>query len=259
MDARSWRDAPEGDALADALPVDGSDGRHGWLLRMRWIDLLFAHWRVEPDLLEPVVPAPLQLETFDGSAWLGVVPFLMRDTAPRGVPAVPGVSAFAELNVRTYVTYLGRPGVLFLSLDAANRLAVVAARTTAGLPYFHAEMSVEEGTGGWIDYRSSRRGTDGATFGGRYRSLVAPRPAPAGSLAAFLTVRDGLWTVDARGRAWWLAIRHPPWPLEHAEAAIDDVAVAAADGVPVSGPPDDLAFSRRVDVRAWRPVRYRPG
>jgi hypothetical protein len=94
-----------------------------WLVRMRWLDLLFAHWPFDPGVLRPLVPADpdFAIETYDGRGWLGVVPFVMADVAPRGIPAIPRLSRFPELNVRTYVTYRGEPGVWFLSLEAASR------------------------------------------------------------------------------------------------------------------------------------------
>jgi len=108
-------------------------------MRQTWHDLLFAHWPVEPALLRPLVPASFELDTFDGAAWVGVVPFWMSGVALRGMPALP---SFPELNVRTYVTTGDRAGVFFFSLDAANRLAVWGARTFLKLPYFHATMAV---------------------------------------------------------------------------------------------------------------------
>ena len=119
---------------------------------MRWLDLLFAHWPVPLDVLRPLIPAGLELDTFDGQAWLGVVPFRMEDVGPRFLPAPPGPGAFPELNVRTYVTRRGRGGVWFLSLDAASRLAVEGARAAFHLPYVHARMSSSVDDAGWVGY-----------------------------------------------------------------------------------------------------------
>ena len=103
-------------------------------MRMRWTDLLFAHWPFDPAVLRPLVPAALELDTFDGVAWLGIVPFRMEDVAPRGLPAIPGVSVFPELNVRTYVRHEDLRGVWFLSLDADSWPTVVGARRWFHLP-----------------------------------------------------------------------------------------------------------------------------
>ena len=115
--------------------------RRPWVMRMRWVDLLFAHWAVDADALRTKLPDGLELDLYDGQAWLGIVPFVMEDVGPRGLPAPPAAGRFPELNVRTYVRHEGRPGVWFLSLDAASRPAVEGARTGFGLPYFHATMS----------------------------------------------------------------------------------------------------------------------
>jgi hypothetical protein len=117
--------------------------RAPWLMTQSWHDLLFAHWRVDVSELRRVVPAAFELDLFDGEAWLGVVPFYMTNVGLRATPALPWISAFAELNVRTYVRVADRPGVYFFSLDAARWLAVAAARTFLNLPYYAAQMTVE--------------------------------------------------------------------------------------------------------------------
>src|SRR5262249_15400018 len=111
-----------------------------WVLTQTWNDLLFAHWRVAKDRLAALVPPALELDLFDGQAWIGIVPFQMTNVAPRGVPALPWVSEFAELNVRTYVRVRDAPGVYFFSLDAASAVAVKVARTLFHLPYYLAAM-----------------------------------------------------------------------------------------------------------------------
>lgn len=235
--------------------VDGHvPGAGPWLVFMRWEDLLFLHWRVPIEALRPLVPGAFEIETFDGSAWLGVVPFRMAHVHPRFLPPVGIVSDFAEINVRTYVRFGGRPGVWFLSLDADDRLACALGRNAFRLPYRRAVMSAEEGSDGWIDYRSDRVGRVAAGFRGRFRPR-SDGPAPADELTDWLTVRDGLWTVDRQGRPLWAGIRHPAWLLQAAEAEISDISLVAADGVSVEGPPVHMAFSRALDVVGWRPVR----
>ena len=226
-----------------------------WVMRMRWVDLLFAHWPLEPAALRPLIPAGLELETFDGAAWLGVVPFAMEDVAPRGVPAVPRLSAFPELNVRTYVTHQGRPGVWFLSLDTTSRLTVFGARRFFHLPYVQAKMAAER-DGQAIDYRSQRQ--DGsappATFEARYSPIGPVSLADPGSLEAFLTERRRLFAVDARGRIERTEIRHRPWPLQPASATITRNELPAAHGLTLPDVAPHLRFSARVDVRAWWPL-----
>ena len=161
------------DAAHRPWPMPGSP----WIMTQTWHDLLFAHWPVDANALRDRVPPGFEIDTFDGQAWIAVVPFHMTNVAPRGVPALPWVSAFPELNVRTYVRVNGRPGVYFFSLDAANPVAVGVARTLAHLPYFTASMQAEQKEG-WISYRSRRSSAKGAPveFSARYRpvSLVSP-------------------------------------------------------------------------------------
>lgn len=236
------------------MPLD--EPRQPWVMRMRWADLLFAHWPLDPAVLRPLVPRELDLDTFDGQAWLGIVPFRMEDVAPRGLPAVPGLSVFPELNVRTYVTHRARPGVWFLSLDAASRLTVIGARRWFHLPYVHARM-VAERDGESVVYRSTRR--DGtapeATFEARYAPTGPVELAMGGSLEAFLTARERLFARDRAGRIIRSEIRHAPWPLQPAAATLEAAALAAAHGLVLPAEAPHLRFARRVDVRAWWPRR----
>src|SRR5258707_3933853 len=149
----------------DHRPWPPPDGP--WVMAQSWHDLLFAHWRMDAAVLRAQIPRALEIDTFEGQAWIAVVPFRMSGVRPRLAPAIPGLSAFPELNVRTYVTAEGKPGVWFFSLDAANAIAVAAARATFHLPYFLARMSCEE-RGGWIRYERERtdcRAPDGSLIG----------------------------------------------------------------------------------------------
>ena len=217
-----------------------------------WHDLLFAHWPVDARSLQEKLPAGLPLDTYDGQAWIGIVPFHMTNVAPRGVPSIPFVSSFVELNVRTYVTLNGKPGVYFFSLDANSSLAVAAARTLFHLPYFEATMAVEH-SGGEIRY-SSRRHTrmEGvAEFAGRYRPIGPVQFAVRGTLEYFLTERYCLYTVDQTFHARRLDIHHSPWPLQVAEAAISANTMADAAGIRLPSTAPLLHFARRQDMVAW--------
>lgn len=230
-----------------------------WVFRMRWVDLLFAHWPVPVAALRALVPTGLEIDTFEGQAWLGVVPFRMEDVAPRFLPAPPGPGAFPELNVRTYVTRGGRGGVWFLSLDARSRLAVEAARAAFHLPYYRSRMSAGSAAG-WVDYRSERVDPRGAAavFEGRYRPIGPVAVASTGSLEAFLTDRRGLYAAAPDGRISWTAIRHAPWPLQPAEADIRVNTMAASHGIALPSVPPLLHFAARLDVQAWWPRPVRP-
>jgi uncharacterized protein YqjF (DUF2071 family) len=223
-----------------------------WIMTQTWHDLLFAHWPIPPEVLRARVPAQLPLDLFEGQAWLGIVPFHMSNVAPRGVPALPGISAFPELNVRTYVSIGGKPGVYFFSLDATNPIAVRVARAVFHLPYYTADMTVRENAGE-ICYTSRRTwpGSAQAELDTQYAPVDQPRPPRPGTLEYFLTERYCLYTLDRRGRTCILEIHHPPWPLQNARAAFRGNTMAEAMGVRLPDTPPLLHFSRRQDMVGW--------
>jgi len=225
-------------------------------MAMTWHDLLFAHWPVAAEALRPLVPSALELDTFDGAAWIGVVPFRMSGVRFRGTPALPGPGAFPELNVRTYVTHGAKPGVWFFSLDAASRVAVRAARRWFRLPYFDASMTCDEG-GGAIVYRSRRThtGAPPAEFAARYGPLGPESRAMPGSLDHWLTERYCLYAAEPGGALLRAEIHHAPWPLRPAHAAIHVNSMADAAGVALPAEPPRLLFARRLDVVGWTPER----
>jgi len=165
--------------------------RSPWVMRMTWSELLFAHCPIEPDDVARLLPSGLMLATRDGQAWVGVVPFLISNIAPRCCPAVPGLSRFLELNVRTYVICDGKPGVWFFSLDAESPIAVRVARATFNLPYVDASMSLSQDASGAIDYRSKRthRGEPSADFDASYQARGGTFQAKSGTLEHWLTAR----------------------------------------------------------------------
>jgi uncharacterized protein YqjF (DUF2071 family) len=221
-----------------------------WLMTQSWHDLLFAHWPVDAGELRRLVPASLPLDLFDGQAWVGIVSFHMTNVAPRGMPALPGLSAFPELNVRTYVTLDGKPGVYFFSLDAGSRLAVTTARSMFGLPYFHAEMQVERGSDDAVRYRSRRSEDGDAEFVARYRGIGPAASPVAGTLVHFLTERYCLYT-DQDGTPHRLEIHHPAWPLQAAEATIERNTMAVAAGITLPPTPPLVHFAKRQDMVAF--------
>jgi uncharacterized protein YqjF (DUF2071 family) len=221
---------------------------------MRWHDLLFMHWALDPDLIRPLVPDRLRLDLFEGMAWLGVVPFYMTGVGPRFLTWLPYLSAFVELNVRTYVTIENKPGVWFFSLDASNPVAVEAARRLFFLPYFRARMRTLH-RDDWIYYRSRRthRGASPATYLARYRPVGPVYHSTPGSLDYWLTERYALYAADPRGRIWRCEISHPQWPLQPAEAQVAHNTMTAQLGFDL--PPEQplLHFARCQDVVAWAP------
>ena len=223
-----------------------------WHMTMSWLDLLFAHWSFPPEQIRARVPEVLELDTFEGRAWVGVVPFRMANVGPRGVNWLPGVSAFPELNVRTYVIADGKPGVWFFSLDAASVLAVRGARTAFHLPYFRALMSCEQ-RDGWVEYRSERRHPDqpAGVFRGRYRGCGETYLSEPGTLEHWLTERYCLYVLDRKGRARRGEIHHKPWPLRRAEAEIETCTVTKGWGIELPDEPPLLHFVSQIDVVAW--------
>ena len=214
-----------------------------------WHDLLFAHWPVAANEMRARLPASLDLDFFDGQAWISVVPFRMSGIRPRYLPYLPWLSAFAELNVRTYVLRDGKPGVYFFSLDAANPVAVRIARRVFHLPYFDAKMSLIY-DGDWIEYRSTRthRGAHAAEFSARYRPTGPVFRAAPGSLEEWLTERYCLYADDRAGRIWRTEIHHSPWPVQPAECEFQ---VNTMTTLPEIQPL--LQFSHRLDIVAWAP------
>ena len=227
-----------------------------WALGMGWRDLLFMHWPVRVDALRPLVPQALSIDTFEGSAWLGVVPFGMTGVRPHLLPAVPWLSNFPELNLRTYVTAEGRPGIWFFSLDAHSRAAVRLARATFHLPYFDAEMYCHA-SGDGVDYRSLRthRGAPAAEFAARYGPVGEPFESDPGSIENFLTERYCLYSADGRNNVFRGEIHHHLWPLQPAGAEVRTLAMTQQIGLKLPETDPILHFSRRLDVLAWLPRR----
>ena|ERR1700676_5477717 len=226
-----------------------------WIMAQSWHNLLFAHWEVAAAELRPYIPAKLGIDTFEGKAWLGIVPFRMSGVRLRWTPALPWLSAFPELNVRTYVTLQGKPGVWFFSLDAANAVAVAAARLSFHLPYFRARMTCS-GANDWIQYRSERAhsGAPDASFGVRYRPTGQCFGAQPGTLTHFLTERYCLYSA-AREQIYRGEIHHRAWPLQPAEAEFAKNSMAEAAGLTLPAEMPLLHFAKRQDMIAWAPHR----
>jgi len=206
------------------------------MITQRWRDVLFLHWAVGPEALQPLVP--LEIERFEGRAWLGVVAFEMTHTRMLGVP-MPRV---LEVNVRTYV----KGGVYFLSLDASNAFAVWLARAWYGLPYFRARMALAR-EGESVRYESRRKG---AEFVARYAPAGPVAPARPGTLEHFLVERYALFAVR-RGRTCRTQVEHEPWPLQTARVEVE---ACTLPPLKLKGAP--LAhYAREVHARIAGPVR----
>ena len=219
---------------------------------MEWHNLLFAHWAVKPALLEALVPKGLTLETFDGFAWLGVVPFQMRYTAPRKWLSVPFISHFDELNLRTYVTDGKKPGVWFFSLDCNNLLAVRAARIGFHLPYMDAKMQVTN-RGDAVVYSSVRthKHEPSAALECLYRPTGDVFRSQSGSFEHWLTERYCLYSANNAQQVFRGEIDHSPWALQPAEAEFSSNSMAGGIGVSLVSKPEILHFSKKIEVKAW--------
>ena len=218
-----------------------------WTWRQSWRDLAFIHYRVPGDCLRKLVPPALTVQEFDGTAWVGLVPFRMAGVMKRPWPDLPGFSEFPELNLRTYVEVGGKPGVWFFSLDATSWPIVWGGRTLYGLPYFLAKMR-QERVDGWWDY-SSRRRADGARFAARYRPMGEVFFAQPGTFEHWAAERYCLYAPGGAGRGLRrVDVHHAPWPLQRAEVEIQACEVLKAAGIEASEGGPVCHFSSGVDV-----------
>ena len=225
------------------------------LLFMQWERLLFLHWAWAAEEIQARLPPGLVVDMHEGQAWVGVVPFFMRRVHPRGLPCLPWLSDFQELNVRTYVhDGQGVPGVWFFSLSCNQPVAVAGARTFFHLNYVLARMRAQE-TGLRTAYTSTRRGQEEAFY--RYDMPAEPRLAEPGSLEFFLLERYVLFSADRKGRVYSGRVHHSPYQWGEADMLDWSFAPAGADGLTLtSRPPDHIAMSAKVDVAAWAIKRH---
>jgi uncharacterized protein YqjF (DUF2071 family) len=228
--------------------------RSAWVMTQRWNDLLFAHWPIPAADITPLLPEQLAVDTWDGSAWVGVVPFWMDQIRFRWMPRIPGANRFPELNLRTYVRdrHSNQPGVYFFSLDAGNPFAVATARMFFHLPYHWAHMKIDKGSekDPEVTFSSERLvSRPRANFRARYRSLG--KPCMKGGLESFLTERYALFTTNGSGGIARVNIHHLPWPLEMAEAEFEMNDLPQAHGIRLPDTKPLLQYSRELVVYVW--------
>jgi hypothetical protein len=233
-------------------------------MTQRWNDLLFAHWPVPVAEIARLLPEGLEPDVFQGSAWLGVVPFWLDRLKVRGLPAIPGMRNFPDLNVRTYVrdVHTHTPGMYFFSLDATNLLAVTLAHTFFHLPYHWAEMRLNQRSEREFAFYSRRRfAQQPVIFNARYRGLGPTSKlmeGRSGTLEHFLMERSSLFTRNRAGQAVRANLHHIPWPLEEAEAEIDRNDLAKSIGIELPDIEPVLHYSRRLAVYVWPTELVRP-
>ena len=220
-------------------------------MHQRWAELGFLHWPVSVAAVRDLVPRALTIDTFEGQAFVGLVPFTVSGARPMLMPPLPWVSDFHEVNVRTYVHRDGaEPGVWFFSLDAANPVVVAAARALFRLPYHHARMEMDVDAGG-IDFSSERASDPRAACGLRYEPVGTPVPAAVGTLEHFLAERYLLYT-ESGGRLFQAQVHHEPYPLQPARAELRrETLVAAAQIARPDTPPPLVHFAREVNVEIF--------
>ncbi|HTA75632.1 MAG TPA: DUF2071 domain-containing protein [bacterium] len=223
-----------------------------WMMSQTWNDLLFLHWPIPQPILQKIVPPNLPIDTYRGQAWLGIVPFTMSHIHFKGLPPLPGLSAFPEINVRTYVTLDGKPGVYFFSLDAENRWAVWFARNFFNLPYFYSEFSVQKKTDS-IDYQISRRRTEKAplAFEAQYGPTGQTLKNQDRQLAQWLTARYCLYTTDSKGRIYRGNIDHSPWPLQPGKVSVKKNTLTASLPITLPKTKSLVYFSKILKVNIW--------
>jgi len=245
------------------MPPDGQ-----WLLSQSWNDVLFAHYAMEPSTLRAVVPQELTLELYGGAAWLTISPFSVSHVRPSGVPPLPGISFFPQLNVRTYVTLDGKPGVYYLSVDAASLGAVWFARLFFRMQYWHASIQVSGDTiharkpsGAGIQFLARRLHGPGERkqteiFDATYVPEGEPDTPKPGSLDHFLTERYCTYSLY-RKQCYRTEIHHQPWPLQKATVAVRTNRLAEPLGLTLPEGPDLCHFSRSVKTLVWAPENVR--
>lgn len=225
----------------------------------RWSDLLFLHWTLPAEVIQATLPPGLSVDTFQDQAWVGVVPFFMSGVRPVGLPPAPWLSAFLELNVRTYVRdNSGRPGVWFYSLDCNRWPAVEIARKGFHLAYQHAELQAQRTTEGWVDYQAQRKALEKHRVGRwRYRGTGEIFRAEAGTLECFLAERYRLFSWNpVRQQLYTGEVWHEPYPLQAAEVMEWSAVPAEWNGLfKLEGPPATQHFSAGVDVGIFLPAR----
>src|SRR2546426_5500766 len=224
------------------------------LMHQNWGKLLFMHWRIDEKLLRPLIPEGLDIDIFGGSAWIGVIPFTMWGIRASFLPPIPGTNAFHELNVRTYVTFNGLPGVWFFSLDATNKLAVWGARKFYSLPYFNAHISLAQADN--TIHSSSRRDDIRGAPAKLETTWAIGEPLPRSlpdSIESFLTERYCLYS-ERHGELYRARIHHQPWPLQQADLVSLDSSMIESLGLPTPQGDPLLHYCEQLSVDIW-PLR----
>ena len=226
-----------------------------WTMKQIWSDLLFAHYPIKFEVLRKLVPEALHLDSYNGMCWVGIVPFRMSGIRLRWLPPIPGTDQFPELNVRTYVTLDGKPGVYFFSLDAANWPAVTGAKMLYHLPYWHADMEIKNNADDVV-FKSVRRENREIGLACSYRPTSEPFQTTKGSFEEWMVERYCFYTLDRSGIPLRCDILHEPWTIQTAEAEFNHHTILSKQGIDVASTKPILHFAKKIEVRAWPLVHH---
>jgi uncharacterized protein YqjF (DUF2071 family) len=223
-----------------------------WVMFQSWRKLLFMHWEVPFDLVRELVPSKMEVDTYEGAAYITMIPMHMVDIHLRCLPVLPGTGIFPEINFRTYVKMKGKPGIVFFSIDAQTPLGVLIADLLFKLPYVEAEMKweAEEGAFSLSSSRPKSRRFAAASFEGTWTPTGTPHRAEEGSLEYFLVERYVMYAQSRWGILYKGHILHPPWEIQGVETHLGENTVPQALGLDL-GAPDEMMFANRTDVMAW--------
>ncbi len=222
-----------------------------WGMKQSWNNALFIHYPIRLQVLRKLVPEVLPLDSYDGWGWIGLVPFHMEGVGFRGIPITTN---FPELNLRTYITINGKPGVYFFSLDATHLPMVILTRKLCHLPYSHAEIDMQQNED-HIIFESVRKKHTEIALNCTYRATSEPFLGTKGSFDEWLTERYCFYTTNPKGNVLRCDILHRPWPLQRAEAEIRTNTILSGQGIIVEQVPPVLHYSQGVDVRVWPLLR----
>ncbi|MBB6450569.1 hypothetical protein HNR44_002552 [Geomicrobium halophilum] len=220
-----------------------------WFMTQTWQEVLFAHWPLSPDSLQSKIPEPLEMDTYNGNAWIGILPFHLTHLRARLLPPIPFVQTFPEINVRTYVTYRGQPGIYFFSLDASHWLTVFGARSFFHLPYHYAHIKIKKKKG-YIYYYSQRENN---RFEASYQPTSPVFTAAKHSLEYWLSERYRLYTSHKK-QLYSLDIHHRPWQLQTADAVFTKNSLAASHQISLPSTTPLLHYAKKQKVFFW-PLR----
>lgn len=221
-----------------------------WKMTQTWNDLLFTHYPINLEVLREIVPEALPLDSYNCVGWIGIVTFRMSSVRLRSFPPIPGTDAFPQVNVRTYINLDGKPGVYFVSLDAANRLAATVARNFFHLPYHYADVTIKH-TESCFDFNSKRRSDPQAEWVGNYKPISEPYYALKGTFDEWMAERYCFYTIDNKGMPLRCDVLHSPWLLQAAEADVSRNTLLTTQDIKIEKDNPVFHFSKGVEVRAW--------